>query len=371
MELFQASHQWATRPDDERYTSLTEMLSVLKHQRENSRETVVASRRLHVAPDPDNLGLQILGPGGQPALPTHHAFSQIAALAEAPAGYLRTIPSPIAADCINYGLQFKRPVADIGVLLQRNGTVQMRCATGPAYGRVWNSDIVQSIVTRFGNGFEGDWRVPGIRKVQLAEVTKENTTLFAGDRDMFIFLADEKNRVEIPNRRTEKNGIGLTGLLSRGFFVWNSEVGARTLGIATFLFDEVCQNRIVWGAQQYKQVKIKHSSGAPVRFIDEIEPALLSYRESSTKGIVQAIEAARAARIDAAGKEVSEFLAARFGKNMPGVLQDVSMDEEGHPIETLWDAVVAVTAYARKVGHQDQRVEWEQKAGELLNLKAA
>ena len=31
-------------------------------------------------------------------------------------------------------------------------------------------------------------------------VTKDNTTLYASDRDMFVFLADEENRIELPNR---------------------------------------------------------------------------------------------------------------------------------------------------------------------------
>ena len=66
-------------------------------------------------------------------------------------------------------------------------------------------------------------------------VTTANTTLFASDRDMFVFLADEDNRIEIPNRRA-----GKFGSFARGFFVWNSEVGKTTLGAGFFLFDYVC-----------------------------------------------------------------------------------------------------------------------------------
>ena len=71
---------------------------------------------------------------------------------------------------------------------------------------------------------------------------QDNTTLFASDRDMFVFLADEDNRIENPNRRA-----GRFGSFARGFFVWNSEVGKTTLGAGFFLFDYVCCNRIVWG----------------------------------------------------------------------------------------------------------------------------
>ena len=74
-----------------------------------------------------------------------------------------------------------------------------------------------------------------------ATVDKAYTTLYASDRDMFVFLADEDRRIEIPNRRD-----GKPGSLTRGFFVWNSELGNTTLGGGFFLFDYVCSNRYVW-----------------------------------------------------------------------------------------------------------------------------
>lgn len=359
--LHAASHQWATRPADERFTSLRDMADHFQAQRASSRELTIASRQLRAIPSEDHKGLMLESTRqpGHPVVPSHWAFGQLAQLAEAPAGYLRTIPSELAADCINYGLQYSRDVADVGMLLYRNGQTTARAITGPKYGRIWNSDIASGLVARFGNGTgDSDWRVPGEFGKQV-EVTKANTTLFAGDRDMFVFLADEKNRVEVPNRRN-----GQPGLMARGFFVRNSEVGAGVFGVDTFLFDYVCKNRIVWGASQHKQVKIRHTPKAPVRWVEEIAPALQLMHEASTKGITDAILVAKDRRID----DVGEFLAKRFGKRMPPILQDIHLDEEQRPIETLWDASVAVTAHARSIAWQDDRVELERKAGELLTL---
>ena len=42
MELMQASHQWATRPADERFVSLFELGAKVKHERSISRDTVVS-----------------------------------------------------------------------------------------------------------------------------------------------------------------------------------------------------------------------------------------------------------------------------------------------------------------------------------------
>lgn len=45
--------------------------------------------------------------------------------------------------------------------------------------------------------------------------------------------------------------------------------------------------------------------------------------------------------------------------------------EECRPIETLWDATTAVTAYAKTFEYQDARVDLERRGGALLDLVAA
>jgi hypothetical protein len=65
---------------------------------------------------------------------------------------------------------------------------------------------------------------------------------------------------------------------------------------------------------------------------------------------------------------VDEFLAQRFGKRTVESIKAVHMVEEQRPIESLWDASVAVTALARGIKFQDERVELEKQAGQVLNL---
>jgi hypothetical protein len=361
MELLKASHQWSSRPDDERFLSLIDIRDHFDKVRSESRELVVPSRRLFAEPSPDNKGITILGANETPHAPTHWSFGQLAQLAEAPAGYLRTLPSPIAADCINYGLQFKRNIEDVGLLLQDNGDHIVRAATGPNYGRVWNGELVDALIRHFGDGVNGRFRVPGEFGKEVP-ITTQNTTLYAGDRDLFVFLADEKNRVEIPNRRD-----GKPGLLARGFFSWNSEVGSATYGFASFLYDYVCCNRIVWGATEYKEIRVRHTASAPDKFVADVVPALEVYAESPASNIVEAVKAAQAKNL---GDKVEDFLAKRFGKRLVQSLQTIHQLEEGRPIETLWDVTTAATAYARNIKWQDQRVAIERTAGEVLQLAA-
>ena len=359
-----ASRQWASRPADERFVSLPAMADAMATVRAQSRNVVVGSRKIEVRPTADDSGLEVWGPNGHGYAPSHYAFGQLAQRADAPAGYLRKLPAPMAADAINFGLQFLRSQEDIGILLQRNGSDTIRAATGPKYGRIWNEDVINPLIDHVGDGVSGNWRIPGDFGRAIVP-TIENTTLFAGDRDMFVFLADEERRIEIPNRRN-----GESGSLARGFFVWNSEVGASTFGLATFLFDYVCSNRIVWGATEYKELKIRHSANAPDRFFAEIAPALQTYTESSDRKILETVTAAQAKSLGTRD-DVAEFLSKRFGPRRVASLQAAHMLEESRPVETLWDAVTAATAVARGIAWQDDRVELEREAGKLLDLVAA
>jgi hypothetical protein len=178
---------------------------------------------------------------------------------------------------------------------------------------------------------------------------------------MFVFLADEKNRIEVPCRRD-----GKTGEMARGFFVYNSEVGAMSLGAAFFLFDYVCCNRIVWGVQDFKEIRIRHTKGARDRWLEEIQPVLDEYANASAKPVLQVIEDARNKRLD----DVSGFLAQRFGKRMVADLITAHQQDEGRPIETIWDATNAVTGLARMIPNQDRRVELERQAGDIFALAA-
>lgn len=360
--LTRASNQWASRPDDQRFTSLTEMLAAVRGSKERSVAKVINTRKIEVCPvEGDDKGLCIVGPNGAPVLPTHWSFGQIAQRADAPASYMRKLHPALAADCLNYGLR-RQDIQEIQVLLRKddeNAPATLAAATGPNYGRIWNDKIIEALMQRFGDGVTGAFRVPG-EFGQQVEVNKNNTTLFASDRDMFVFLADEEHRIEVPNRRN-----GLPGSLARGFFVWNSEVGSQTFGIATFLFDYVCSNRIVWGADKYSEIRVRHTSAAPERFIEEITPALLEYSNSATVTVTDAIANARRRRLD----DVDSFLKDRkFNASQVKAINLAHVEDEGRPIETLWDAVTGITAYAREIKHQDARVDLERAAGKLMNL---
>jgi hypothetical protein len=103
---------------------------------------------------------------------------------------------------------------------------------------------------------------------------------------------------------------------------------------------------------------------APDKFLDEMRPALELYAASSSNGIVAAVKSAQAARLD----NIDEFLAKRFGSHTVASMKAIHVLEEGRPIESVWDAATAATAYARGIVWQNTRIDIERKAGELLGV---
>ena len=101
---------------------------------------------------------------------THWSFGQLCSLASpsnSPASYFRdtNTPAPVISDWLNYNLRFTRGVEDVGILLTEDGHVsELRAVNGPNYGRVWDADIVDLLVDRFGDGITAN----GAYQVNLA-----------------------------------------------------------------------------------------------------------------------------------------------------------------------------------------------------------
>ena len=138
---------------------------------------------------------------------------------------------------------------------------------------------------------------------------------------------------------------------------------AGTLRVKTFLFDYVCQNRIVWGAHELEEIAIRHTASAPDRFVEEVAPALLAYSQAAAGSVERVLASAQRSKVD----KVEEFLAKRFGPKVGQRVAAAHVAEEGRPIETVWDVVTGATAYAKSIPWTAERVEFETVAGDLLD----
>ncbi|OWV73028.1 hypothetical protein ATY77_08465 [Rhizobium sp. R634] len=364
------SSEWFTRPDDERFLSLTELYDTVRSRADRAQARTIESAAIRVEATRDNAeGLELLVPGQrQPIAPTHWSYGQLCGLVGAPATYMRQLPAPLAAINLQHGLLNHRAEL-VKTLEMDDGRLELRAVTGPEYGRIWDHELVSAVMKIAGNG-TGDtmWKVPGVldwatmTHNPFVDITKDTTTLYASDRDVFLFLVDDTHPIEagrLPN--------GEPDLYFRGFYAWNSEVGSKTLGIASFYLRAVCANRNLWGTENFEEITIRHSKFAAQRFAHEAAPALTSFANSSPAPFVAGIKAARERIVARKDEDRETFLRRRgFSKGETGKVIEMVLSEEGRPPESVFDFVQGITALARTKTNQDTRLELEGKAKKLL-----
>jgi hypothetical protein len=368
------SSEWFSRPADERYLSLADLGDAVRRRTERSRTRTVKSAAIRVEArpdDPERLTLSL--PGAEARIvPTHWSFGQLATLVGAPATYLRQLAAPLAALNLQYGLTSHR-TEQVKTLEIDDGRVELRAVTGPNYGRIFDEDLVAAVQRIAGNG-TGDtrWKVPGVLDWSTGiynprvDITQDTTTLYASDRDVFLFLVDDLNPIE-----AGRLADGSPDLYFRGFYCWNSEVGAKTLGIASFYLRAVCQNRNLWGVEDFEEITIRHSKYAASRFAHEAAPALTRFANSSPMPFISGVKAARAQIVARSDDDRSEFLRKRgFSRAETTKIIETVIAEEGHPPRSVFDFVQGITAVARSKPHQDARLDLEARAKKLLDRVA-
>ncbi|WP_213775356.1 DUF932 domain-containing protein [Bradyrhizobium sp. dw_78] len=368
------SSEWFSRPDDERYLNLTDLYDSVRRRADCAQARTVESRAVKVEASRDNAErLALIVPGrDEPVAPTHWSFGQLCSLVGAPSSYMRQLPAPLAGINLQHGLLSHRAEL-VKTLEADDGRIELRAVTGPDYGRIWDHELVAAVMKIAGNG-TGDtrWKVPGVldwatmMHNPFVDITKDTTTLYASDRDVFLFLVDDTHPIEagrLPD--------GSPDLYFRGFYCWNSEVGSKTLGIASFYLRAVCMNRNLWGVENFEEITIRHSKFAAQRFAHEAAPALTSFANSSPAPFVAGIKAARERIVARTDDDRETFLRKRgFSKVETGKIIETVLNEEGRPPESLFDFVQGLTAHARTKTHQDARLELEGRAKKLLERAA-
>lgn len=371
MELFKAHNQWKTRPADERFKTVAELHRACDGYRLTAAEAEVKYSDLRVeAIDGD---LKLVGRIGVPAMLTHWSMGQLCQRASAPAGYLRTLPATLAAQNINHGIKARENQQDKAKLLfHSNGSLILRAAVSEAYTRIWNSDVTAKLMRLQESN--PNWKNPLAYKVvapsknggwpQMSEEMVPSG-LYASAHDMFAFLVDESKTFE-----------GSPQGLNRGFFVWNSEVGASSFGVMTFLYDRVCGNNIVWGAKDVMQLRIRHTGRADEIAFQKLSVELKRYSESATGEIEKMISKAR---VTVLGKTKDEVLEKVFGMAQKQKTPELTQSRIGEAVDlaktredrygnpySLWGVVGGLTEASQFGNYADERTKVDKAAGKLL-----
>jgi hypothetical protein len=223
----------------------------------------------------------------------------------------------------------------------------VRSIHGTQYTRLWDADLV-GMLREFAVDFQ-----PPQKGMNGA------TGLYAGEQDSFMFLIDPAGWCEIDGEA-----------FAPGFFVWNSEVGRRSLGVETFWFQAVCQNHIVWDATEVVEWTRKHTAkvheGLPE--IRRIIEGLVAKRDERKDGFYRVIKKAMETTL---GEDAEKTLAVLTKNGITRAAAKRALEiarTQGR--FTIWSLVDALTRLAGESENAGDRTDADEKASALLQLVA-
>jgi hypothetical protein len=360
--LTQAHNEWSKRAPDERFASLGAMYSAAVEAHENSAQADISTKDLTVDYSADG-DIYLVGTSGKRANMTNWSMGQLARRAGVPNNYLANISDnpDLVAKNLNYGLQLvpadEAPTCNMLFRTGRPSGLQLRSLTSELYSRIWNSDVISSLIRLEA---EGPW--------QPAPAAFDGSRgLYMGDRDMFAFMVDNE-------RRIFEKGPG--GGLSRGFFMGNSEVGAGSIFVKSFYYEYVCGNHRVWGASNVAELRIAHIHTDFDRAMSRLAVELKAYADSSGNEDEAAIQSMRRMEIGAT-KEETLAAVIRFATGLPQKTLALAYDTAEKQIDwygapnTVWGFAGGLTQIGRDAVNANERVAIDSAATKIMNLAIA
>lgn len=337
--LTRAHHELYRRAEDERFESLATLFEHCRREKRESQDRWHPPQVFDPRVDGDAVRLA-LGSDGAFAL-NHWSFSQLCGLS----GVSKDTLNKLSPETASQALRETRPIGSKPLQVLTTGD-RVRSIHGVTYSRLWNSDLL-SMLREFAVDFS-----PPPKGFNGA------TGLYCGEQDLFCFLIDPAGWTEIGGQN-----------FAPGFFVWNSEVGRRSLGIETFWFQAVCKNHIVWDAVEVVEFSRKHTGNvaASLEDIRRIVTDLVAKRDARKDGFARLMQKAMVESVGQDGDEASRFL---FKNGIPRhlVKQAVEKIAEAGERFTLWTLVDTLTRLTQEVRYVGDRTEADIKVAQLLAL---
>ena len=344
--LTRARNELFRRGPDESFDSLASLARYCQQQKEKSTDRWIPPRSLATKASTDRLALN-LGDDGA-FLMNDWSFTQLCQLARVNKDTVNRLSPDTAWRVFQETLpEGNKPLQ---VFTQEE---RVRSIHGVSYTRLFNSDLL-AMLQEFATDFQ-----PPQRAAYGGKDGSGGTGLYAGEQDLFAFLIDPTGWAEIDGEA-----------FAPGFFIWNSEVGKRSLGIETFWFQAVCQNHIVWDAVEVVEFTRKHTakvndSLAEMRRIVE---ELVKKRDERKDGFARVIRNAMQTQLGTDAEEAMKVL-TQMGITRTLAKKALELAREKGRF-TIFAVVDALTRLAGESQFAGERTDADRQAAELLELAA-
>jgi hypothetical protein len=384
-DLLDAAYQWATRPADQCFATLPDLWYATRMAYQNSKEHNVVARNISAVCDD---GIRLCVPGCEKTLGFNNwSMGQFASQIGTSMRLLTGLTGPTIQKVLNEKLAKVNTKGNSQIYYDTNASI-VRAFTTQNYGRVPNYEIVARLMEMT------DWVNPPARPASKDDAAKarpatqedvdkcgrvHNTLgikvgdpivdkgLYASDRDMFIFEVSPKHVIN----------DGSDGGMYRGFFVRNSEVGNSLFELVTFLYRSLCGNHIVWGVEDVRRIKVKHSGrGTRDRIMDGLELELATYANASTEKEEAFIRKAQRKEIAGTKDGIVQLLfhdkKILDKKTVLGAYEEAVIHEktDGNP-RSYWGFTQGLTRFSQTINFGDKRNELDQVGGKILAMADA
>ena len=356
VSAYTAHREWASRPPDERFTSVHALFEAARARRDRTHERRLDLSQVHtVAPTDDSLVLR--EPFGREAALTHWSFEQLAGIAGAPPRYLRTLPASIAALALNVGLSRRRREG-VQLFAEVDTPWTIHAVTSQRYTRVHHDELAGRVVDLMEA--HPAWHLPLGYKDGVWGAEKVPSGAYLGDRDLFLFLVDGNRAIDDPTDTSN-------GGLFRGFILRNSDVGAAALSLEMFLFRAVCGNHIIWGLQHVVGFRRRHV-GASIHeaWAGSLESVRASLDASLDDDRAMLLKATTQ-ELGASREDVLDTVTARLdlSRKVADEAYGLADAYERNP-RSIWGYVQGLTRLSQRTPWQDTRFGLDQAASRLL-----
>lgn len=336
--LKKAHDELFRRTPDEAYESFDDLYEHCSRQRLQSEDLWERPQDLTLTHD-----MTVCASDGNELILNDWSFSQLCRMAGVSKDTVNRLSHRTASRVFEETL----PHADKPLQVLTTGS-DIRSIHGVAYTRLWNADLLD-IVKEFASDFTPPQKA----------MDDTSTGLYCGEQDLFAFMIDPTGWAEIEGEA-----------FAPGFFVWNSEVGKRSLGIQTFWFQKVCQNHIVWDATEVVDFSRKHTANVRdgLNEIRSILERLVARRDERRDSFVTVMKKAMTERLGDDAEEVTKVLSAE--KIPRGLIKDAMEIARQQGGFTIFALVDALTKLSQKVNYAGDRTELDSRIGQLLALAA-
>lgn len=334
--LTRAHQELFRRTPDECFDSMQALRSKCFSHREQSQDQWVRAQEVLWTHD-----MTMCLNGGNEYSLNEWSFSQLCRMAGVSKDTLNRLTAKTASRAIEETL----PTSDKPLQVLTTDA-QVRSIHGVSYTRLWNAELLDLV-----DEYASDFSPPQTAMDGIS------TGLYCGEQDMFAFLIDPTGWAEI-------NGEAF----APGFFIWNSEVGRRSLGIQTFWFQRICQNHIVWDATEVVEFSRKHTANVRdgLNDIRRIIEGLVKKRDERRDGFVATLRKAAVAKL---GDDANKVLEQLSKHNIPRTLSKRALElAAADGAFTIFSLVDALTRLSQEVQLAGVRTELDAKIGQLLSL---